>query len=310
MSTRTHRPISVGMFGAVIALVAMACTAGSPPPGPGDGSAPPPEATPSSTAAAPAVVAVAPVEELLFDGRLLICSDLPYPPQEFFDERGNPVGSDIEIGQEIGRRLGLEATIVNSLFDTIIDAAIGGKCDIVISAQSITADREAQVDMIPYFKAGQTFVVGAGNPNGLRNELDLCGARVATQRGTIQSELIEGIGEYAGAGLSDGCAAAGKSAIRLVELEKDDEAVDALIAGTVDAYFLDSPAAGYHVLQRPGQLELLGLTLDVAPQGISVPKDRPGVRDAVRLALGSMIEDGTYATILARYGVTEGSIVE
>lgn len=269
-----------------------------------------PEAEVMPTASESPVVASVPASELLFGDKLLICSDLPYPPQEFFDPAGEPIGSDIEIGQEIARRLGLEPEIVNSIFDTIIDAALSGKCDIIISAQSINSEREQLVTMIPYFKAGQTFLVPAENPGDLRNELDLCGARVATQSGTIQSELVNGTGDYEGVGLSPACVAAGLSAIELHEFEKDDQAIAALIGGEVDTYFLDSPAAGYHVLQQPAELALMGLTLDVAVQGISVPPDYTGLSDAIRVALDSMIADGTYEAILDEYGVGDGSIAD
>ena len=96
-----------------------------------------------------AVVATIPSDQLLFAGKLTICSDLPYPPQEYFDANGNPIGSDIEIGQGIAARLGLQAEVVNSVFDTIIPALTGGKCDIIISAQNINPERLTQVDMIP-----------------------------------------------------------------------------------------------------------------------------------------------------------------
>ena len=265
---------------------------------------------PTPSASVSPIVASVPASELLFRDKLLICSDLPYPPQEFFDPAGEPIGSDIETGQEIARRLELEPEIVNSIFDTIIDAALNGKCDIIISAQSITADREQLVTMIPYFKAGQTFLVPAGNPADLRNQLDLCGRRVATQLGTIQTDLINGTGDYEGAGLSPACLAAGQPAIELVEFEKDDQAIAALIEGEVDTYFLDSPAAGYHVLQQPEELALMGLTLDVAVQGISVPPDKTRLADAVRVALDSMIADGTYEAILDEYGVGDGTIAD
>ena len=87
---------------------------------------PTPEAIVTSTPTPVPIVATVPDDELLFPGALLICSDLPYPPQEFFDEQGRPIGSDIEIGEEIALRLGLEARIVNSVFDTIIDARENG----------------------------------------------------------------------------------------------------------------------------------------------------------------------------------------
>ena len=57
---------------------------------------------------------------------------------------------------------------MNSVFDTIIPALTGGKCDIILSAQNINPDRLTQVDMIPYFQAGQAFLVQKGNPANLQ----------------------------------------------------------------------------------------------------------------------------------------------
>ena len=83
---------------------------------------------------------------------------------EFFDENSNPTGSDVEIGMEIAKRLGLQGQFVNSVFDTIIAAVKAGKCDIIISDQNITTDRQKSVSMIPYFQAGQSMVAAKGNP--------------------------------------------------------------------------------------------------------------------------------------------------
>ena len=63
----------------------------------------PPTATPM-----PTPVAQIPPDKLVQKGHLLICSDIPYPPQEFFDEQGNPQGVDIDLGTEIANRLGLK----------------------------------------------------------------------------------------------------------------------------------------------------------------------------------------------------------
>jgi polar amino acid transport system substrate-binding protein len=238
----------------------------------------------------------------------VICSDIPYPPQEFFDDSGNPVGSDIEIGQEIAARLGLTPQIENSVFDTIIAAVTSGKCDIIISAQNITADRVKQVDMIPYFQAGQSFVVAKGNPAGIKTQDDLCGKSVAAETGTTEVDYLKGTGDYEGHGLSAACQGKGKAAIDIKEYPKDSDALAALISGNVDAYFADSPVAGYYTVQQPDKFELSGLTLDQAKEGISVPKDKNALRDAVATALKSMMDDGTYDQILQKYGVQDGAL--
>src|SRR5437867_11362865 len=123
------------------------------------------------------------------------------------------MGSDVEIGNEIAARLALQAVWVNSVYETIIAALNGGKCDIIISAQSITAPRKKQVDMITYFQAGQSFVVAKGNPQNIKTQQDLCGKAVATQAGTIELDYLNGTGDYEGQGLSEACSKAGKAKI-------------------------------------------------------------------------------------------------
>ena len=129
-------------------------------------------------------MATVPNEQLILAGNLFVCSDIPYPPQEFFDEQGNPTGSDIDIGAEIAKRLGLQFHVENTVFNTIIPALTGNKCDIIISAQNITPDRLKQVDMIPFFQAGQSFVVAKGNPKAINTTDDLCGKAIASESGT------------------------------------------------------------------------------------------------------------------------------
>jgi polar amino acid transport system substrate-binding protein len=251
-----------------------------------------------------------PDAELIFPGKLVICSDLPYPPQEYFDADGKPIGSDIEIGQEIATRLGLTPEIQNSVFDTIIPALVGGKCDIIISAQNITADRIKQVDMIPFYRAGQAFVVAKGNPAGIKTQDDLCGKKIAAEAGTTEEHYLKGTGDYKGQGLSAACTKGGKPAISAKTFGKDSDALLALQAGQVDSYFADSPVAQFYTVEHPDQFELSGVTLGVALEGISVAKDdaHKNLRTAVQQTLIAMINDGKYMEILKKYKDDAGAV--
>ena len=301
--------------------VAVAACSGSATPAPSTAPSPSPAASPSAVAASPspapsvppspspaASTIAVPSGQLIFAEKLVICSDIPYPPQEFFDANGNPIGSDIEIGQEIAKRLGLTPQIQNSVFDTIIAALTGGKCDIIISAQNITTDRVKQVDMIPYFQAGQSFVVDTGNPKGITTQDNLCGKAIGAETGTTEVDYLNGTGDYKGQGLSAACTSKGKAAIDVKSYAKDSDALLALQTGKVDAYFADSPVAGYYTVEHPDKFQLSGLTLGVALEGISVSKSSTGLRDAVQQALVSMINDGTYLSILKKYGDDPGAI--
>jgi len=312
-------PRSLGAISLAVLLVTAACDSSISTLIPGPSGSPSASVAPSQSASAqpsptaqpsagPSVVSSVPSDQLTFASKLLICSDIPYPPQEFFDDQGNPIGSDIEIGQEIAARLGLEPVVVNSIFDTIIAAVNGGKCDIIISAQNITADRKKQVDMIPYFQAGQSFLVIKGNPDGIKTQESLCGRTVAAETGTTEVDYLQGTGDYKTRGLSAACTKAGKKPIDIMTFAKDSDALLALQGGQASAYFADSPVAGYYVIQHPEAFELSGLTLAVTKEGISIPKDRTALRDSVKRALNSMVADGTYLGILTKYGLQSGSI--
>ena len=246
-------------------------------------------------------MATVPAEQLIFPGKLVICSDIPYPPQEFFDDAGNPIGSDIEIGKEIAKRLGLTVQIENSVFDTIIPALTGGKCDIIISAQNITADRLGQVDMIPYFQAGQAFVVAKGNPAASRRRQDLCGKTVAAETGTTEARLRQRHRRLQGhGGLHKQCTDAGKPKIDMQGFQKDTDALLGPAGGQVDAYFADSPRR--RLLRGPaaGPVRAVGRDRrDRASRASASPKDqRPGLATRLVTALLSMVSDGTYQEIL------------
>lgn len=285
----------------VVALVLGACAGTT-------GSSPTPGATPGAS-----VVATIPSDLLLFADKLVICSDMPYPPQEYFDENGNPIGSDIEIGQEIAHRVGLEAQIVNSVFDTIIPALTGGKCDVIISAQNINPDRLSQVDMIPFFKAGQAFLVQKGNPAHIQTTEDLCGKKIAVEAGTTMLDFLGATGDYLASGLPKICSDAGKPAPDPRPFSKDSDAVLALQTGTTDAYFSDLPVVIGYAEAQPDAFEVAPVPqIDPALEGISVAKSAtPGhtaIYDAVKTALLSMISDGSYLDILTKYKVEGGAI--
>jgi polar amino acid transport system substrate-binding protein len=291
-----------GAIGAIVALfILAACQANN-------AGTSPSTSTALSQSTAPSPVATVPSDQLTFAGKLVACIDIPYPPQESFDDQGNPQGSDVDLATEIANRLGLKLEVVNSVFSTIIEALTGGRCDIIISAQNINPDRLKVVDMIPYFKAGQSFVAAKGNPKNIKTKDDLCGKVVAVQQATTELDFLQGTGDFKGAGLSDACTKAGKPAITIKTFAKDNDALLALQSGTADAYFADSPVAGFYVKEHSDQFELTGLTLEVAIEGISVDKSKTGLRDAVKTALLSMITDGKYTEILKKWGVEDSAL--
>ncbi len=270
---------------------------------------------PAATAA-PTAVASIPPDKLVQKGHLLVCTDFPYPPQEFFDDNGNPQGLDVEIGNEIANRLGLQIQYVNSVFDTIIAAVTSGKCDIIISAMNITTDRQKQVSMIPYFQAGQSFVAVKGNPQNINGWQDLCGKSAAAESGTTEADYLQGTGDYKGKGLTQMCVQKGLKPITVVVTQKDTDALQQLQAGKVVIYSTDSPVAAYYTVQHPDLFQVVGQVLEPIHEGINMPCGQADctkaplteVGSGVQAALKSMMADGTYAKILAKWNLSDGAV--
>jgi polar amino acid transport system substrate-binding protein len=273
---------------------------------------------PKTSSAGPVGTPVAsiPAASLAQANHLLICTDFPYPPQEFFVANGDPQGLDIEIGNEIANRLGLKVQYVNSVFDTIIAAVTSGKCDIIMSAQNITTDRSKQISQIPYFEAGQSMVAAKGNPQKINTTMDLCGKSAAAESGTTEADYLAGTGDYAGKGLTQACTAAGKQAINVVVTQKDTDALQQLQSGKVAVYFADSPVAAYYTVQHPDQFQVVGQVLEPIAEGIGVPCGTTDctsaplspVGAAVKAALDSMKADGTYLKILTKYNLAGSAV--
>ncbi len=241
-------------------------------------------------------VANVPGAQLVQPQHLTMCSDIPNPPQEFYDEQGDLQGSDIDTGNGIAARLGLQPVWVNSVFDTIIEAVKAGKCDIIVSGQNITPERLKQVEMIPYFSAGQTFVVKKGNPEGVTNDpMRLCGKTLAVQLGALEQQTAEGF--------SRKCAAAGKPTIKILVAQKTSDALQQVQTSHAAGFFQDSPIVSYYVRQQPQLFEAAGGVIAPVAEGISVPKEKPALGAGVKAALKSMENDGTYKKILERWGL-------
>ncbi|HEX8219303.1 MAG TPA: ABC transporter substrate-binding protein [Chloroflexia bacterium] len=233
-------------------------------------------------------------DKLTASGTLTFGSDVAYPPQEYVGADGKPVGMDIDIAEEIATRMGLKFNVVNFKFDDIIPALNAGQFDAVISAMTITEERQQVVQFVPYFEAGQSVLVKKGNPKGIKTLDDLSGKTVAAQSGTVAETALEDLNKK--------FETDGKAKANVLLYPVDTDAVDQLRVGRADATLHDSPVAAYYSKLNP-DFEIGVENFDSAPQGIAVAKDNKPMFDAVTSAMEAMKSDGTLDAIKAKWGV-------
>ena len=64
-----------------------------------------------------------------------------YPPFEFVDDKGNFAGFDMDLIQEVGKRLGVEVKIEPLEFESLIASLKQGKIDAIVACMSPNAER-------------------------------------------------------------------------------------------------------------------------------------------------------------------------
>jgi polar amino acid transport system substrate-binding protein len=259
----------------------------------------------TSTAAAgsdPAIVAMLPAD-VKAKGSLRVATDASYAPIEYFDtDNKTIIGMDVDLGHAIGKLQGIDWNFQNASFDGILAGIDAGKYDVGMSAFSDNFEREKQVSFVTYFQAGTSFYIGpkADPING--GLAALCGRSVAVEKGTTQ--LIDITAQ------STKCTNAGKQAINIQAFPDQNGANLAIADGRADIGMADSPVAVYIVQQSNGQLKLSGTPYSLVPYGIAFPKDQTEMLKATQAALQKLIADGTYLTILKKWGVEQGAITK
>ena len=122
------------------------------------------------------------LEKITAKGTVTIANGSNYPPMEYM-ENGENVGYDVDLGNELGRRLGLKVEWVIVDFKGIIGHLKSGRSDLIISGMTITPERAEQVLFsTPYIDFG----IGAAIPmdSTVAKPEDLTGKTVGVEIGT------------------------------------------------------------------------------------------------------------------------------
>jgi len=237
-------------------------------------------------------------------GKIVWCSDVSYAPEEFFKADGTTAqGSDIDIANDIAKRMGVTAEIDNTGFDGIIPALNASKCDLIISGMNDTPERAKEVDFVDYLKVGQGLLVPAGNPKAIKTLADLSGKTVAVQLGTTNKDALDAANVL--------LEAAGKPKMEIQTFQLDTDAFQQLSLGRVDAFSTDSPVVAYYgsLPENAGKFEVGGTPIEPIPIGIAVRKTDTELKAAVQAAIDAMYADGTMKSIVDAWGMTDAVVL-
>jgi polar amino acid transport system substrate-binding protein len=213
-------------------------------------------------------------------------SEGAYPPYNYMDDAGKLGGFDIDVGNEICKRAGLECVWVVNEWDTIIPNLLAGNYDAIIAGMSITDERKKTITFTQdYFPSDpSTYIAPVGKNLDLENPT---GLRLGAQGATIQAAWLE---------------QNAKANNTILSYETPDQALADLNAGNLDAILADKSYLAETAIGSGGALELAGPEIAIGGGvGIGLRQTDTDLIKKFDEALTSMKADGTLDALITLY---------
>ncbi|MEV6996282.1 ABC transporter substrate-binding protein [Streptomyces sp. NPDC093982] len=236
-------------------------------------------------------------------GKLRVGSSIGFPPGAYYPNGTDkaPAGQDIDLADAVAKVLGVGLERQDASFETILPALGSGKYDFGTGNFGVTAERLKTIDFVTYINDGQGFAVKKGNTALKAKVTDLtqlCGLTIGTGAGTTFEATLT-----AQKGV---CAKAGKKPYDVKVYSENAATLTALQQGRIDVIMSTINGLRYQAAQPASQTAFLGEfhRLDV---GFAFKKGSP-LTKAFRAAVNELIENGTYARILKKWGTSASAI--
>lgn len=264
--SRKYWRLCAASLGAIAAVVASACSTGDLPA----------TTSPRTGSVLQAARAV---------GTLRVANSQANPPYSFVDPSNAVVGFDVDVANEIARRIGIaRVEFVAGTFQTFIPGLQSNKWDAVVSGLTPTDERRQQVAFsCPYQVNGVSIFVAEGT-TGIASVADLAGKRVAVSAGGTQEQQARTI-----------------PGATVLTYDTATLALSDLANGRADAY-LGSRFTGAYLAQR-NRLAIRPVEgfLSMEANAMAFAKDADDLAAAADTALTQMVRDGSLSTISRRW---------
>lgn len=218
--------------------------------------------------------------KLKSEGEIIVATTGTYPPYSFHDSSGL-TGFDIDISDEIAKRLGIKAKYAEVEFAGMFSGIDGGRFD-TIPQLSITEERKQKYDFSdPYQFSNLTLIVLEENED-IRSFEDLAGKKTNGIAESVQGALALKYGATLVPENGD--------SVELLTSKR----VDALIYNNL--YFLDLRKNRHDL-----KIKVVDQSEEIETAAFLFTKGQEATVQAYNEALRAMHEDGTYAQISKKW---------
>lgn len=216
-------------------------------------------------------------------------TDASYAPFESKAPDGKLVGFDIDLGNEICRRLNAKCVWVEQDFDGMIPGLKSRKFDGALSALTMTPQREAQIAFSARMYNTPTRLVAKKGSTVLPTIESLRGKTVGVEQGSTQETYAK-----------ENWAAKG---VNVMTYQNQDQVYLDLQSGRLDAALQDEVQANLGFLKTPrgADFAFAGPEIPTGAAAIGMRKEDTDLKAKIDQAIADMVKDGTYRKIASQY---------
>ncbi|SJZ55441.1 basic amino acid ABC transporter substrate-binding protein [Garciella nitratireducens] len=222
---------------------------------------------------------------------ITVATSADFPPFEYhevIEGKDTITGFDIELIQEIGKKLGMKIKIEDMSFDGVIPAVESGKVDLGISGISYKEERAKKVDFSdPYYYSAQTILVKK-DAKEIKTMNELKGKVVGSQLATTSDDIISSF---------DG--------IQIKKYKKVNDAILDLNNDRIDAVIVEDAIASEFIKDYK-ELKIVipdGLNTEKVPMVIAFPKGEEKLVHDVNEVLQMLKDSGKLNQLIEKYGL-------
>ena len=220
-------------------------------------------------------------------GTLVVGFDQDFPPMGFLGDDGEFTGFDLELAQEVAKRLGLEYKPQPIAWDSKDMELESGNIDCIWNGFTMTGREDNYTWTEAYMANTQVFVVG--KDSGIASQADLAGKVVECQVDSSAEAALKEVPDLTA------------TFKELLTTADYNTAFMDLEQSAVDAIAMDVIVAGYQIQQRNADFVILEDTLSAEEYGVGFKKGNTELRDKVQATLEEMAADGTLKSISEKW---------
>jgi len=210
-----------------------------------------------------------------------IAGDINFPPFEYYAQSGVYTGFNVDIMNAVSLETGLQFEFVPLPWNEAINALHRGEVD-ALQGMKYSPARDKIYDFSePYFTSSQGIFVRKQNVS-IFQIADLNGHKVAVQKGDIAQDFLHEL----------------KDAV-LVETQSQEEALNLLLQGQVDA-FVGNRITGQYFLQKSNhqdEVKIVGDPIDPTAYGVAVLPSNRELLEVLNKGIKTIKQNGTYSKI-------------